>query len=238
MLDILQYVAIDEHHMQFSEQQASQFAKGVAGDFNPIHDVGARRFCVPGDLLFSVLLNRFGVYQSLHLDMHAMVDSKTRVKLPSVLQSNNQILDSADKLVLTLQVDGQNSKDQHFVSDIIQQYVQFSGKTFPDILVELMRSNNCMINPLRPMVIYKSMAIELDELDAPDITLALDTDNTVLSVDGKKGEANLRFVIQSSGRIVGRGEKNMVLGGLRDYDEQEMSSIVAQYAQWKNSYSV
>jgi len=221
VLDISQYVALSEHHMQFTEQQASQFAKGVAGDFNPIHDVGARRFCVPGDLLFSVLLNQFGVYQSMHLDMHAMVDSNTQVKLPQELQSQNQILDNADKLILTLQVDGQSSKGQQFVSDVITQYVQFSGKTFPDILVELMRSNNCMINPARPMVIYKSMAIELDELEAPGISL----------------EANLRFVIQSEGRVVGRGEKNMVLGGLRDYDEQEMSEIVAQYAQWKNSYS-
>lgn len=237
MLDISQYVALSEHHMQFTEQQASQFAKGVAGDFNPIHDVGARRFCVPGDLLFSVLLNQFGVYQSMHLDMHAMVDSNTQVKLPQELQSQNQILDNADKLILTLQVDGQSSKGQQFVSDVITQYVQFSGKTFPDILVELMRSNNCMINPARPMVIYKSMAIELDELEAPGISLALDNDNTALTVDGKKGEANLRFVIQSEGRVVGRGEKNMVLGGLRDYDEQEMSEIVAQYAQWKNSYS-
>ena len=237
MLDISQYVAIDEHHMQFTEQQASQFAKGVAGDFNPIHDVGARRFCVPGDLLFSVLLNQFGVYQSLHLDMHAMVDSKTQVKLPNELQSQNQILDTADKLILTLQVDGQNSTDAGFVSDVIQQYVQFSGKTFPDILVELMRSNNCMINPARPMVIYKSMAIELDELNAPDLSLVLDNDNTVLTVDGKKGEAKLQFLIHSNGRIVGRGEKNMVLGGLREFDEHEMSDIVAQYAQWKNNYS-
>ncbi len=237
MLDILQFVAVDEHSMQFTEQQASQFAKGVAGDFNPIHDVGARRFCVPGDLLFSVLLNRFGVYQSLHLDMLAMVDSKTQVMLPSELQPQNQILDSSDKHILTLKVDGQCSTNPQFVSDIIEQYVQFSGKTFPDILVELMRSNNRMINPARPMVIYKSMSIQLDELDAPDLSLELDNDKTELTVDGKKGDAKLQFVIQSNGRIVGRGEKNMVLGGLREYDEQEMSEIVAQYAQWKSSYS-
>jgi len=166
-----------------------------------------------------------------------MVDSKTQVMLPGELQQQNQILDSADKHILTLQVDGQRSTKQPFVADVIEQYVQFSGKTFPDILVELMRSNNRMINPARPMVIYKSMSIQLDELDAPDLTLELDTDNTVLAVDGKKGEAKLQFVIQSNGHVVGRGEKNMVLGGLRDYDEQEMSEIVAQYAQWKNSYS-
>ena len=55
-LDIAQYVTSTDRSMQFSQQQASQFAKGVAGDFNPIHDVGGKRFCVPGDLLFACLL--------------------------------------------------------------------------------------------------------------------------------------------------------------------------------------
>ena len=50
-----------DERISFSEQQASDFAKGVAGDFNPIHDPGAKRFCVPGDLLFAVLLHRFGI---------------------------------------------------------------------------------------------------------------------------------------------------------------------------------
>ena len=40
-----------------SPQQASDFAKGIATDFNPIHDPDAKRFCVPGDLLFSLILS-------------------------------------------------------------------------------------------------------------------------------------------------------------------------------------
>lgn len=41
--------------------QASYFAKEIAGgDFNPIHDPDARRFCVPGDLLFTIVVSRFG----------------------------------------------------------------------------------------------------------------------------------------------------------------------------------
>ena len=30
--------------IRITSQQASDFAKRVAGDFNPIHDAGARRF--------------------------------------------------------------------------------------------------------------------------------------------------------------------------------------------------
>ncbi|MGL5048946.1 MAG: DUF3581 family protein, partial [Shewanella sp.] len=48
-----------------SAQQASDFAKKIAQDFNPIHDVGAKRFCVPGDLLFALVLTQYGLSQSM-----------------------------------------------------------------------------------------------------------------------------------------------------------------------------
>lgn len=52
------YHSNQQHQFQFTRQQASHFAKLVAGDFNPIHDEDSKRFCVPGDLLFAVLLQK------------------------------------------------------------------------------------------------------------------------------------------------------------------------------------
>jgi len=49
---IEQYCPIDSEKISFTRQQASDFAKQVADDFNPLHNVEAKRFCVPGDLLF------------------------------------------------------------------------------------------------------------------------------------------------------------------------------------------
>jgi hypothetical protein len=43
------YFTKQDQSVFISAQQASDFAKKIAGDFNPIHDVGAKRFCVPGD---------------------------------------------------------------------------------------------------------------------------------------------------------------------------------------------
>ena len=48
-------------YVVISAEQASHFAKGVAGDYNPIHNPDARRFCVPGDLLFALVLAKFGL---------------------------------------------------------------------------------------------------------------------------------------------------------------------------------
>ena len=53
--------SVRDGRIHISAVQASQFAKEIAGDFNPIHDPDARRFCVPGDLLFALVLSRFGL---------------------------------------------------------------------------------------------------------------------------------------------------------------------------------
>jgi len=55
------YYSGDDEKIHFSRQQASRFAKEVAGDFNPIHDQEAKRFCVPGDLLFALVLSKYGL---------------------------------------------------------------------------------------------------------------------------------------------------------------------------------
>lgn len=49
------YFLKQNQSISVSAQQASDFAKKIAQDFNPIHDVGAKRFCVPGYLLFALV---------------------------------------------------------------------------------------------------------------------------------------------------------------------------------------
>ena len=67
------YYAIDTSGLRISAEQASDFAKTVAGDFNPLHDPDNRRFCVPGDLLFTVLLQHYGINQRMQFRFSGMV---------------------------------------------------------------------------------------------------------------------------------------------------------------------
>ena len=60
------YYAIDAAGLRISADQASNFAKAIAGDFNPLHDPDNRRFCIPGDLLFTVLLDGAAARQIFH----------------------------------------------------------------------------------------------------------------------------------------------------------------------------
>ena len=56
------YIDYDgDERITISAEQGSHFAKDVAGDFNPIHNTDAKRFCVPGDLLFAITLLRYGL---------------------------------------------------------------------------------------------------------------------------------------------------------------------------------
>jgi len=189
---------------------------------------------VPGDLLFSVLLHRYGVYESMQVTFEGMLSANVPVALPAALEQALEIRDTDDKLYLALQVQGDKLDNAEAIAALTQEYVQFSGKTFPDILVELMRKEGVMINASRPLVIYTDMALELQtvELVSPTLKLA----HTSLQVEGKKGKARLQFDLYDKEQKIGEGEKNMILGGLRDYDEATMTGIVEQYDQWRNDY--
>jgi hypothetical protein len=56
-----------------------------------------------------------------------------------------------------------------------------------------------------------------------------------MDVDGKRGNASLRFRFLENGQLVGNGEKRMVLSGLREYEEVAMQRMVDEYARRKQS---
>ncbi|MEX2365607.1 MAG: DUF3581 family protein, partial [Pseudohongiellaceae bacterium] len=62
-----------DNTISISAEQGSAFAKEIAGDFNPIHNIGAKRFVVPGDLLFALVLNRYGLSKSMSVRFSGMV---------------------------------------------------------------------------------------------------------------------------------------------------------------------
>jgi hypothetical protein len=84
-----------------------------------------------------------------------------------------------------------------------------------------------MINPGRPLVIYDSMSLRLDRLTLTEPTVELA--GTSLRVDGKRGVAQLKFRFMEAGDIVGSGVKNLILSGLRDYQQDAIDGMVADY---------
>ncbi|MEM7294486.1 MAG: DUF3581 family protein [Pseudomonadota bacterium] len=233
-MDLDQYYSLDGESLQFSRAQSSAFAKEVAGDFNPIHDVDAKRFCVPGDLLFAVLLHRYGVRETMHVEFSGMVADNTPLHLPASINDQFSLCGEGEKTYLEIDAAGAKTESADFVKSLTQQYVMFSGQTFPHILVGLMQDNNVMINPDRPLVIYKNMSIQLSSMEATTVSLQLA--DASLRVDGKKGHASLRFLITDDVKEIGCGEKTMVLSGLREYDQELIDRIVNEYAGWKSAY--
>jgi hypothetical protein len=146
-----------------------------------------------------------------------------------------EIDDTEGRHYLSVGRSGDNTRDVSLIEDLARSYVEFSGHTFPDILVPLLADQNLMINPARPMVIYESMRIDLDTLDLS--SPSLETDCNDLVTDGKRGNVRLAFRFVDGGEVVGRGEKHMVLGGLRALEQQVVEESVAAYRQRRAAYS-
>lgn len=220
------YVQQDGERFSFTRQQGSDFAKLVASDFNPIHDTDAKRFCVPGDLLFSYLLTRYGISQRLSCQFSGMVAAD--VALYCTENSGViSIIDEQKKEYLSLQRSGASHRNLQVIEPLIQDYVRFSGQNFPHILQPLMQQHDVMINPQRPLVIYESMALEFACLPSHKIDLSLTS--SCLQVEGRRGNVLLQFSLTENGNLIGSGEKRMILSNLMPYDDNQMKQMVAEY---------
>ena len=228
-----QYYTFSNGHISFTREQGSNFAKQVADDFNPIHDPDARRFCIPGDLMFSIILAKYGLSRHMEFTFTGMVVDGIELLLPEAA-SELEINDTQGRQYLTIRRSGENIMDASLIDNLTSEYVQFSGHTFPHILVPLLAEQNVMINPGRPVVMYESMNIDLDRLDitAP----RLEIDHNELAINGKRGEVKLVFNLVESGQIVGRGNKRMILSGLREYDKSVMDETVSSLNQRKQDF--
>lgn len=210
----------------FSRKQSSDFAKHVATDFNPIHDEDAKRFCVPGDLLFAYLLSRYGLTSQLSCQFSGMVGADTLLNCNEV-DNTLIITDKAGKEYLSLQRQGDCLRDLAVIEPLIRDYVQFSGQNFPHILQPLMQQQQVMINPQRPLVIYESMALDFTSLPHSAVELSLTSSS--LQVEGKRGNALLQFSLTEKGRVIGTGNKRMILSNLMPYDDHQMQQMISLY---------
>lgn len=219
---------------QITPEQASSFAKSVAEDFNPIHDTDAKRFCVPGDLMFSLVLGEYGISQTMSFSFEGMLGAGRSISFPSSPEQSFSITDAdSDKTYLSVERQGEVSPCPGLAEAFIKAYVAFSGHNFPHILVPLMKKHQVMINPARPLVMYEGMSFNLERLDFDNPELLLG--ETELEVDGKRGNATLHFDIACNGKIVGHGSKKLVLSGLRPYCAEQIKVLEETYEQRKQT---
>lgn len=229
------YCNVTDNQVSFTRQQGSDFAKQIADDFNPLHDEDAKRFCVPGDLLFSLVLEKSGLSQNMGFTFSGMVSDGIKLNFPEKIVDSAYVTDDNAKEYMKIETSGACSTNSEAISSLIRAYVEFSGHTFPHILVKLMLENNAMINPARPMVMYENMFIHLDELNFSEVQLKLTKPS--LAIEGKRGKATLPFDLIANGKVIGHGKKHMLLSGLRDYDQATIDTIISKYNESKAKYT-
>lgn len=220
--------------VEVTAEQASLFAKEVAGDFNPLHDVDAKRFCVPGDLLFAIVLEKYGLSKKMHFTFTGMLGHGITLGFPQSEDNHFEVVGSNGKSILSVDRSDEISTNETMIAQFIRDYVAFSGHNFPYVLVPLLAKQNVMINISRPLVIYNGMTLEFDRLDFTKPTIEMLEPE--LSITGKRGDANLNFQIKSGDEVVGRGFKTIIISSMREYDEQPMQAFVDDYLARKETY--
>jgi len=228
------YHDTDGDRVRISRRQASRFAKDVAGDFNPIHDVDARRFCVPGDLLCSLVLARYGVSSEMAFNFSDMVGDGVELIFPAEPGAEFDIRDSAGRVYLEVRRSGETCSDPALTAPFIRQYAAFSGTNFPHVLQPLLARHGVMFNPERPLIMYRGMGFSLDDLADGDLTTELsDAD---LEADARRARVRLAFVIRRGDRVAGRGSKELVISGLRPYDGERMHAVMDVFEDRRRAY--
>src|SRR5699024_11696205 len=125
-----------------------------AGALHLVHNVGSRGFCVPGDLLCELLLNRFGLSTRMDFRFRNMVGDGKPLCLVEGEAGQVEVKDDEGRLYLEVERQGQASHELALIEAFTRRYVAFSGKNFPHVLKPLLEEQGVMFNPKRPLVIY------------------------------------------------------------------------------------
>ena len=227
--------SLADNRFSFTRQQASQFAKRIANDFNPLHDEDSTRFCVPGDLLFAKILFSEGLYADMRVTFNGMVSDGIELKIATNEKGHQGIYDAAGKTYLDIEHHGTCSHDQTMLEQLVRSYVAFSGDSFPSVVVPLMKAKNVMFNPVKPLVIYDSMSLKMTRVDLKNPYL--EVVESTLQTNGKRGKVSLNFLYRENGAVVGKGTKTMILSGLRPFDQQAINAMVEEYIDRKHQFS-
>lgn len=91
-----------------------------------------------------------------------------------------------------------------------------------------------MINTERPLVIYDHMRITLDTVDMDSVSLT--PTDSVFRIYGKRGDVALNYELKCNGETVGKGQKKMVVGGLREYDQDKIDKLIESVEARKQDY--
>lgn len=220
--------------ISISAEQASNFAKLECRDFNPIHDPGSKRFCVPGDLLFSLALFKYGINESMCFEFTGMVGDNVGLLFPKTEGEQIIVSNEQGKSMLELSRKGNNSHDGTLIESLVKNYVVFSGENFPMLLMPLMQKHQVMFNPARPLVMYNSMSFDLQRLEVKE-QLQVKLSDAYLEVAQKRAEEFLHFDIFDGDSRIGLGVKKVVIGGLKPYDHEAISAFSESYEACRSS---
>ena len=176
---------------------------------------------MPGDLVFSEAIRRYGLHQSMEFNFLEMLSADSPIRYSNERSKSYQYVSNRnEKKVMDIHIEGSQIENNSLADEFTQAYVRFSALSFPTILVPLMKKHHVMINVDRPLIVYKSMSFNIFQTGFDHINIELI--ESTLEVDGKRGNACFIFSMSSNGSVIGKGMKKLILSGLREFNEEKI----------------
>ena len=98
-----------------------------------------------------------------------------------------------------------------------------------------MKEHQVMFNPARPLVMYNSMNFEFSTLTLHN-PLHVELAKSEFEVEAKRANEFLHFEIYDGEKVIGRGIKTVVVGGLKTYDHDAISAFADNYLALRNAF--
>lgn len=227
-MDCIQPDQIGNDVFRFIPTACSAYARNVAKDFNPIHSHLAKKYCVPGDLIFALITEMHGAHNYMRVDFLNRVGAECKLFFDTK-RIALALLDVDKKLYAELATAGDKSVCPKRLKTVSNVVVSCTSGYFPYKLIDNLREENVMLSIRRSMVMLKSIEVELRNIHSAS-SLVAKYQSSGLELSGKRGEVKVYFqLFDDDGISVGFVTKTVLIIGIEKFNDKASKQYLDDY---------
>lgn len=219
---------LDDSLFKFNAVACDAYARNVVKDFNPIHNHLAKNYCVPGDLIFALMVERGGVHGSMRMDFLNRVGKDSEYIFVSG-KAGMALLDRGNKVQAQLIGSGDASVCVKCISAVSDAVLSCTSSYFPYKMMRSLRAENLMLSGCRSLVILKSIEVNVSDLHfASDLTAVFCSSS--LRHSGRRGTIDAHFqLVGGNGQVLGQVIKTALIIGIERFNGKRSAQYLENY---------
>lgn len=220
-MDISEYYDCIDGEIHFNDLKASQFAKNVSNDQNPIHDHDNKNYCIPGDLIFSMCADVLGLGSETDLYLHHPIGKNSSILIKEAKDGFYLGRDQSGIKIFTYRKNGETT-DICDTGNFLNCFARVTETLFEDAIHPQLKQKGLMINPSSPSVVLTSISIRKSENSKP--VHKIKPDESVATGNVKRAKVTAKYTMNDLyDNSIGEARKTLFISGLREYCVASMS---------------